>query len=79
MEEKRKRKGYFINHYESPCGLGGFKYRCPECGKLNADHGDVWWAQDEIRGGEIFDVECEHCKKKLIAQYDKEEFEVIVS
>lgn len=68
--------GEFINHCDDPdCELGRFEYKCPNCGQINRDYGNVWWNKEKIILGNPEIIECEQCKTKFEVKWDTKEFE----
>jgi len=70
-----KTEGHFIDHCEDengvPCGLGGFDYKCPECGNFSSNY-DIWYKDLEIYKGKKVNFNCEHCRTELIVFWDSE-------
>lgn len=60
----------WIDHCDPPCGLGQFRYACPECGKETYDC-ELWWKHDDYKAG--FAFRCSHCGIELHCKWDENE------
>jgi len=74
-------EAFWVPHCDEPgCGLGGFEYTCPCCGKGSTDY-SVWFHFDDlvVNNNETqVDMVCEKCKAPLVVYYEQAEYETRV-